>query len=160
MNNWLWLATAMALGLAGCNQSGNDMQPADPQVSHSNTGAEPQKRPEIKKAVKLGTDASKIGIDTYQFMTLIDGLPKSATPDQVQFEQLIFQPSRQLLIRWGTEVKQTDSVVGDKYTICKAALVSLNSWARAVIDQRSHAQSKQQVYEQHKKLCTEVVTNS
>ena len=118
------------------------------------------KRAEIKPAVKLSTDASQIGTDTYRFISVVDSLPQSATPDRTQFEQLIFQPSRQLLIRWGTEVSQKDSAVGDEYTICKGALMSLNSWARAVLDQPSLAKSKQQVYEGQKKLCAQVVTGS
>lgn len=140
MKNWLWLS--LALVVTGCGQQ---------------NGAEPQKKPEIKAAVKVGTDASKIGTDTYQFISVVDSLPTVGTPDPTQFEQLIFQPSRQLLIRWALEVKGTDSVVGDEYTICKVALVSLNSWARAVLEQQSIAKSKQQVYENQKNLCEKVV---
>ena len=147
MKNWLWLSALLIL--AGCNQPNGG--------AHNNS--EPQKGAEIKAAVKVGTDASKVGTDTYRFISVVDSLPNSATPDRTQFEQLIFQPSRQLLIRWGTEISQKDSAVGDKYTICKGALLSLNTWARAVIDQQSNAASKQEVYQNQKQLCGQVVNS-
>lgn len=151
MKNWVWLGLPLSalLILAGCNQPSGD--------AYNNTEA--QKRTDIKPAVKLGTDASKVGMDTYQFISVVDSLPNTATPNRTQFEQLIFQPSRQLLIRWGTEVSQKDSAVGDKYTICKGALVSLNTWARAVIDQQSNAASKQQIYQNQKQLCAQAVNS-
>ncbi len=151
MKNWLWFGLPLSalLVLAGCNQPNTDAQKNN----------EPEQRAAIKPAAKVGTDASKVGIDTYQFISVVDSLPNTTTPDPTQFEQLIFQPTRQLLIRWGTEVSQKDSAVGDKYTICKGALVSLNSWARAVIDQQSNAASKQQVYQNQKQLCAQVVNS-
>ena len=145
MKNLLWLS--LALMVAGCGQQNTNQQ----------NETEPQKKAEIKPAVKLGTDASKIGTDTYQFISVVDSLLMTGTPDRTQFEQLIFQPARQLLLRWGMEIKRTDSVVGDEYTICKAALVSLDSWGRAVLDHPSIAKSKQQVYENQKMLCGKVV---
>lgn len=155
MKNWLWFP--LVLALAGCNQPNGNEHGNSSESSPSKSNPEMAKRNEIKPAVKVGTDASKIGTDTYQFISVVDSLPQAATADRTQFEQLIFQPSRQLLIRWGTEVSQKDSAVGDEYTICKGALMSLNSWARAVLEQPSLAASKQQVYEGQKKLCEQVV---
>lgn len=51
-----------------------------------------EQRAAIKPAAKVGTDASKVGIDTYQLISVVDSLPNTTTPDRTQFEQLIFQP--------------------------------------------------------------------
>ncbi|XID75864.1 hypothetical protein ACF3NA_04860 [Alkanindiges sp. WGS2144] len=137
MKNWLWFT--LALVLAGCNP---------PQEAA-------QRRAEVKPSTKLGTDASAIGKDTYQFISMVDGLLYAGKPEATQLEQRIFQPSRQLLIRWGTEISQKDTAVGDQYTICKGALISLNSWARTQLEQPERAKGRQQVYEEQKQLCAQ-----
>ncbi|RYY78511.1 MAG: hypothetical protein EOO69_10345 [Moraxellaceae bacterium] len=129
----------LATGLSACNQSGHE-----------------HKR-EIKPAVKLSTDASRVAADTNQFLQRAEQLMLSSSTQPDQLETQILLPIRQLLLRWNTEIKQSDSVVGDQYTICRGALVSLDSWTRAVQNQTSGQADKQAVFASQKNLCAQAV---
>jgi hypothetical protein len=146
MKNSLWISTALTLSimLTACNQSGQDAQ---------------QKR-EIKPATKLTTDASKIAQDTYPFLLRAESVLTAQPVPRDELEQQIFQPIRQLLLRWNTEVKQSDSVVGDQHTICRGALISLGSWARSVQDKTASQANKQAIFIKQKNLCKETVQDA
>lgn len=139
----LTLAALLNFTLTACNQSGQDGQ---------------HKR-DIKPAVKLSTDASHIAQQTYQFLVSAEPLLTTQPVNLNQLEQEIFQPVRQLLLRWNTEVKQSDSVVGDQYTICRGALISLDSWARSIQKQIPGQADKQAIFEKQKNLCQHVIHN-
>ena len=137
------LGVSLLVTLTGCNQSGQD---------------ESHKR-EIKPAVKLSTDASHIAQQTYQFILKTEPVLMAQPVDISQLEAQVFQPIRQLLLRWNTEVKQSDSVVGDQYTICRGALISLDSWARSIQNQIPGQADKQAIFEKQKSLCEKVLQN-
>lgn len=115
---------------------------------------------QIKPAVKLGTDASVLAHNTDAFLATINLEQLQTQIDRVLFEQQIFKPVRELLVRWSSEIKQSDSVVGDQYTICRGALISLDAWGRAALDQPKQATLKQQIYRQQQVLCSKAVSNA
>lgn len=113
---------------------------------------------QVKPAVKLSTDASGLAQQTLSYLQQTEPLlMQSATSSEDALERLIFTPVRDLLVQWRMNVKQTDSVVGDQYTICRGALMSFDAWARAVIERPQTAVEKQQQYLNQKKLCETAV---
>lgn len=129
----------LGTGLSACNQSGQE-----------------HKR-EIKPAVKLSTDASRVAADTNQFLQRAEQIMLTSPVQPNQYDSQILLPIRQLLLRWNTEIKQSDSVVGDQYTICRGALVSLDSWTRAVQNQTPGQADKQAIFASQKNLCAQAV---
>lgn len=136
--------TILTVMLTACDQAGQDAA---------------QKR-EIKPAAKLSTDASQIARQTYQFLLSTEPLLKSQPVNIDQLEPQVFQPVRQLLLRWNTEIRQSDSVVGDQYTICRGALTSLDSWARSIQSQTAAQATRQAIFEKQKSLCENVLQSS
>lgn len=113
---------------------------------------------QVKPAVKLSTDASGLAQQTLSYLQQAEPLliqPVNINSDTL--EQLVFTPVRDLLVQWRMNVKQTDSVVGDQYTICRGALMSFDTWARALIERPQSAVEKQQQYLNQKKLCETAV---
>lgn len=109
---------------------------------------------ELKKVKPLSTDASLIAAEVYQFLLNAEQtIPKLDIANRAQFDEQVFNPANTLLTRWRLEVKQSDSVAGDQFTICRGALISLDAWARSVLDQSSAASTKQEVFVNQKQLC-------
>lgn len=113
---------------------------------------------ELKTVKPVSTDASLIATQVYQFLSQAERLVATLDPaNSQQFDQQIFNPVNTLLTRWRLEVKQSDSVAGDQFTICRGALVSLDAWARSVVTQSSNIDNKKQVFENQKQLCGKAV---
>lgn len=114
---------------------------------------------QVKPAAKLSTDASAIARETLTYLQqaepALEQTAAKARPEAL--EKLVFAPVRDLLLHWRTDVKQTDSVVGDQYTICRGALMSFDAWARALLERPDSASEKKQVYLNQKQLCTNMV---
>jgi hypothetical protein len=143
-------AACVLLVLSGCGQQDSAKPAAKNEF----------KTAELKTVKPLTTDASLIAAEVYQFILKAEqsiATLDPATPQQ--FEQQIFVPANTLLKRWRLEVKQSDSVVGDQYTICRGALVSLDAWARSVLDQSGAATAKQEVFVKQKQLCAQALSN-
>lgn len=119
-----------------------------------------QEKIKLKPAVKLGTDASGVARATHNYLQTVNIQAIEQQPEKTDFEQQVYKPVRDLMVRWRTEIKQTDSVVGDQYTICFGALKSLDAWARSVEVQAANQNSKNQIYDNQKKLCDQVIANS
>lgn len=136
------------VGLSGCQKPTTEKQTKDQQ----------DQKIELKVVKPVSTDASSIAAETYQFLLKAEQATSTLDPTHTsQFDQQIFNPVNTLLTRWRLEVKQSDSVAGDQYTICRGALISLDAWARSVIDQSSSMSSKKEVFENQKKLCGQQV---
>lgn len=169
MKQWLWLGMRAILcgltsfTLVACGSPSSSDKPGAHQDSqHSQTTAQPsgdRQSYEIKPVQKLGTDASHIAQATAQFLIPAEKIIAS-NPQPDQLSQQVFQPVRQLLLRWNTEIKQGDSVVGDQYTICRGALVSLDSWARSVQENSTRQPEKYAMFKRQQRLCNQALLNS
>ncbi|MEB3753866.1 hypothetical protein [Acinetobacter sp. MD2(2019)] len=104
---------SLLLALGGCNQSSNS-----------------EKKVEIKPAPKQSNDATAYAKQAWHLMNQVEPLvvpaQKATIDDQVR------KPLRELGIAWKINVKMTDSVTEGKYALCRKALTSLDTWARAV----------------------------
>lgn len=167
MKQWLWLGKVALLSilatftLVACGSSGSSDQTGDKTSNQSSdkSGVHHDSQNDVKPVKKLGTDASQIAQATAQFLVPAEQLIVSK-PQPDQLSQQVFQPVRQLLLRWNTEIKQGDSVVGDQYTICRGALVSLDSWARSVQDNSTRQAEKQALFKRQQRLCDQALLNS
>ncbi len=141
--------------LLACGKPASEVQQAGkPTASDGNHEAY-----QVKPAVKLSTDASGLAQKTLSYLQQSEPvLIQSGSPaNQDALEKLVFTPVRELLVQWRMDVKQTDSVVGDQYTICKGALLSFDVWARALLERPESAVEKQQLYLNQKQLCEKAV---
>lgn len=147
MKQWLWLGMAATVALVGCGTSDSN---------GTELKAHDSKQREIQPVKKLGTDASVIAQDTARFLQQAERV-LLANPQPQQLKQQVFQPAQQLLLRWNTEIKQGDSVVGDQYTICRGALIALDSWARSVQQNSTIQTEKRAFFKRQQGLCDNVL---
>lgn len=149
----------MMVGLCGlllaCGKPASDVQQSTHQATDN-----PRDQPyQVKPAVKLSTDASALAQKTLSYLQQTE--PALSVPittaSQDMLEKLVFTPVRELLVQWRMDVKQTDSVVGDQYTICRGALMSFDVWARTLLERPELAGEKKQLYLNQKQLCEKAV---
>ena len=151
--------TALGLLLVACGKPATDTHHADQQGATASRDQAYQ----VKPAVKLSTDASGLAQKTMAYLQqaepLLDGFSMATdkVADKEVLEKQVFTPVRDLLLHWRTDVKQTDSVVGDQYTICRGALMSFDAWARDLLEHPAGAAEKKQVYLNQKQLCEKVL---
>lgn len=135
--------------LVACGQDKNSAQKIESQQAqpvHQDTS--------IKKPIVPGTDASTVAKESLTYLKQTEPqLNSLGQPNEAQLEALVFSPVRDLLVHWRLDVKQSDSVVGDQYTICRGALMSFDAWARSLIEQPTTRESKKQVYIKQKEIC-------
>lgn len=146
---------ALGLLLVACGKP----VPGTQQQEQQETAGRNDQAYQVKPALKLSTDASSLAEKTLAYLQqaepALNQSATSASPDTL--EKLVFAPVRDLLRHWRTDVKQTDSVVGDQYTICRGTLMSFDAWARALLERPESADEKKQVYLNQKQLCEKVV---
>ena len=135
--------------LVACGQDKNSAQKNESQqtqLAHADTN--------IKKPKVPGTDASTVAKESLAYLKQTEPqLNNLHQPNEAQLEVLVFAPVRDLLVHWRLDVKQSDSVVGDQYTICRGALISFDAWARSLIEQPASSENKKQVYIKQKQIC-------
>lgn len=130
-----WMLMFM-MALSGC-------QKPHPDEKNDNS-AESQPKPAPTN------DSYPVAKDVYQFLLQAEPLLAVKTTD---FQKQIYTPIRQLLTRWQLEVKQGDSAIGDQYTICRGALLSLDEWTRSVESDSSSQADKKEIFENQKQIC-------
>ncbi len=110
---------------------------------------------EIKAAPKLDNDAT---IYAQKAWVLINETDVYVSRKQLNLiEDKVRKPVRKLSTEWRINVKMTDSVTEGKYALCRKALTSLDSWARATLEKDKLMSQKQQDYERDKAQCKDAI---
>lgn len=110
---------------------------------------------EIKAAPKLTNDATSYANAAWQLINQAD--PFVYRKQLNLIEDKVRIPVRKLSTDWRINVKMTDSVTEGKYALCRKALTSLDSWARATLDKDVKMQQKQLDYERDKAQCKDAI---
>ncbi|WP_244518164.1 hypothetical protein [Acinetobacter boissieri] len=133
---------ACAIALAGCNQKD------EPKVV-------------IKPAPKLTKDATQYAKESWALMTQIDNMLSNSHLNQNQIDDDIRKPLRELGNRWMINIKMGDSVAEGNFALCRKAMVSLDSVARAIQTQEdSHKiEDAKILYLRDKALCKNALDN-
>jgi len=110
---------------------------------------------EIKAAPKLDNDATVYAQHAWQLINEAD--PYVYRKQLNLIEEKVRKPIRKLSTDWRINVKMTDSVTEGKYALCRKALTSLDSWARATLDKDKLMGQKQADYERDKEQCKNAI---
>ncbi len=117
-----------------------------------------QKKVEIKPAPKLTNDATSYAHEAWTLMNHVD--PYVYRKQLNLIEEKVRKPIRKLSTDWRINVKMTDSVTEGKYALCRKALTSLDTWARATLEKKDgDLLEKQKEYERDKALCKDAIDN-
>ena len=122
-----WLTFGIFFGLAGCNQSDDA-----------------QKKVVIKPAPKLSNDATAYAKQAWALMNDVE--PLVTATQKAVIDEKVRKPLRELGTAWKINVKMTDAVTEGKYALCRKALTSLDTWARAVKEGDASEKESQQIY--------------
>ena len=122
-----------------------------------NSSSESKAKVEIKEAPKLTNDATTYAQQAWVLMNQIE--PYVYRKQLNLIEEKVRKPIRKLSTDWRINVKMTDSVTEGKYALCRKALTTLDTWARATLDKDSELQQKQQDYEHDKAQCLDAIEN-
>lgn len=128
-------------GLQGCGNSSNG---TDEKI-------------EIKVAPKITNDATVYAQQAWVLINQVDPLLYDNATNRIQTE--VRDPVRQLILDWRINVKMTDSVTEGKYALCRKALTSIDSWARAIIENEGQLTERKANYERDKAQCKTAVDN-
>lgn len=112
---------------------------------------------EIKAAPKLTNDATVYADKAWVLMNNVDVFVYRKQLNLI--EGKVRQPVRKLSIDWRINVKMTDSVAEGKYALCRKALTSLDSWARATLAKDGQLVKNQAEYERDKAQCKDAIDN-
>ncbi|NHC03256.1 hypothetical protein G9F31_05675 [Acinetobacter sp. 187] len=132
---------ATTFALQGCENSSN--------------GAE--QKVEIKAAPKITNDATVYAQKAWDLINQVDPMLYQNQKDQIQ--KMVREPVRQLTLDWRINVKMTDSVTEGKYALCRKALTSIDSWARAIVEDEGQLELRQSTYEADKAKCKGAISN-
>lgn len=136
---------ASLFGLQACGNS-NDQTP------------DQKNKVEIKAAPKLTNDATSYAHEAWKMMNNLD--PYVYRKQLNLIEEKVRKPIRKLSTDWRINVKMTDSVTEGKYALCRKALTSLDTWARATLEKKDgDLLEKQKEYERDKALCKDAIDN-
>ncbi|NHB57234.1 hypothetical protein G9F32_04190 [Acinetobacter sp. 194] len=127
--------------LQGCGQSSN----------------EPEKKVEIKTAPKITNDATVYAQKAWDLINQID--PILYQNQVAQINKDVREPVRKLNLDWRINVKMTDSVTEGKYALCRKALTSIDSWARAIVENEGQLEQRKATYERDKTQCKDAIDN-
>lgn len=133
-----WLTFGIFFGLAGCNQSDDA-----------------QKKVVIKPAPKLSNDATAYAKRAWALMNDVE--PLVTATQKAVIDEKVRKPLRELGTAWKINVKMTDAVTEGKYALCRKALTSLDTWARAVKEGDASEKESQQIYLQDKAECKDAL---
>lgn len=133
-----WLTFGIFFGLAGCNQSDDA-----------------QKKVVIKPAPKLSNDATAYAKQAWALMNDVE--PLVTATQKAVIDEKVRKPLRELGTAWKINVKMTDAVTEGKYALCRKALTSLDTWARAVKEGDASEKESQQIYLQDKAECKDAL---
>lgn len=134
-------AMASTVALQGCGNSSN--------------GSE--QKVEIKAAPKITNDATVYAKNAWDLINQVDPILYKNQKDQIQ--TMVRVPVRQLTLDWRINVKMTDSVTEGKYALCRKALTSIDSWARAIVENEGQLALRQSTYEADKAKCKGAISN-
>lgn len=132
---------ASTVALQGCGNSSN--------------GSE--QKVEIKAAPKITNDATVYAKNAWDLINQVDPILYQNQKDQIQ--TMVREPVRQLTLDWRINVKMTDSVTEGKYALCRKALTSIDSWARAIVENEGQLALRQSTYEADKAKCKGAISN-
>lgn len=116
---------------------------------NSSNGTE--QKVEIKAAPKITNDATVYAQQAWDLINQVDPILYQNQTDQIA--QSVREPVRQLTLDWRINVKMTDSVTEGKYALCRKALTSIDSWARAIVEDEGQLPLRQSNYEADKEKC-------
>lgn len=136
----MMLLPVAALVLTACGQHGD---------------APDENKVEIKPAPVMTNDATEYARQAWILINQVDPLLYAGQKDQLQ--AAVRDPVRQLSTDWRINVKMTDSVTEGKYALCRKALTSIDSWARAVIENDGQLAQRQASYERDKAQCQSAI---
>lgn len=125
----------MTVGLQGCGNSSNG---TDEKI-------------ELKVAPKITNDATVYAQQAWVLINEVDPMLYNAQNDQITAQ--VREPVRKLILDWRINVKMTDSVTEGKYALCRKALNSIDSWARAMVENEGQLAVRQANYERDKAQC-------
>ena len=132
---------ASTLVLQGCGNSSNGHE----------------QKVEIKAAPKITNDATVYAQKAWDLINRVDPILYQNQHDQIQ--KMVREPVRQLTLDWRINVKMTDSVTEGKYALCRKALTSIDSWARAIVEDEGQLELRQSTYEADKAKCKGAISN-
>ena len=132
---------ASALALQGCGNSSNGTE----------------EKVEIKAAPKITNDATVYAQKAWDLINQVDPILYQKQIDQIS--TAVREPVRQLALDWRINVKMTDSVTEGKYALCRKALTSVDSWARALVEDEGQLVQRQAAYERDKAQCKDAIAN-
>lgn len=144
LKNYPWLCMClmlMAVGLQGCG--------------HSSNGTD--EKIELKVAPKITNDATVYAQQAWVLINQVDPVLYNAQTDQIATQ--VREPVRKLILDWRINVKMTDSVTEGKYALCRKALNSIDSWARAMVENEGQLAQRQANYERDKTQCKTAIDN-
>lgn len=139
-SEYLMAILTTTLLLQGCSQS-----------------EQPKEKVEIKAAPKITNDATVYAQKAWELINQIDPLLYQNQRDQIQGQ--VREPVRQLILDWRINVKMTDSVTEGKFALCRKALTSIDSWARAIVESEGQLKQRQANYERDKAQCKGAIDN-
>lgn len=122
---------------------------------NSSNGSE--QKVEIKAAPKITNDATVYAKNAWDLINQVDPILYQNQKDQIQ--TMVREPVRQLTLDWRINVKMTDSVTEGKYALCRKALTSIDSWARAIVENEGQLALRQSTYEADKAKCKGAISN-
>ncbi|WP_010114856.1 hypothetical protein [Acinetobacter sp. P8-3-8] len=120
-----------------------------------NSSTEPKEKVEIKAAPKLTNDATTYAKEAWKLMNQVEPFVYRKQLNLIQ--ENVRKPVRKLSTDWRINVKMTDSVTEGKYALCRKALTSLDSWARATLEKDGQLVKTQQEYERDKAQCKDAI---
>ncbi|OTG82400.1 hypothetical protein [Acinetobacter sp. ANC 4648] len=120
-----------------------------------NSSSDPKDKVEIKAAPKLTNDATAYAKQAWILMNQVE--PYVYRKQLNLIEDKVRKPIRKLSMDWRINVKMTDSVTEGKYALCRKALTSLDTWARANLEKGDNILPKQKAYEHDKAQCKDAI---
>lgn len=120
-----------------------------------NSSTESKDKVEIKAAPKLTNDATTYANEAWKLMNQVEPFVYRKQLNLIQDN--VRKPVRKLSTDWRINVKMTDSVTEGKYALCRKALTSLDSWARATLEKDGQLVKTQQQYELDKAQCKDAI---
>lgn len=157
VNYVLWTSLAMFVACGGQNKNAEPSTQAkvtetagSKQVSESLNEVRT-----LEKAKKLSNDATQYAQASWRFIQQVEPILLEQKRDRI--EEQVRKPLRQISNDWLTEVKMTDAVTEGHYALCRKTLQSLDIWARAILEQSSDIEKKQQNYLRDKAECQKAI---
>ncbi|WP_336885473.1 hypothetical protein [Acinetobacter nectaris] len=128
----------MMLGLTACN---------------NNNG----QKVEIKPAPNLSKDATAYAKKSWELMNQVE--PMVENHELIKIDSEVRKPLRELSSQWMINVKMGDSVAEGNFALCRKAMVSLDTWARAVQANDDSQTDAKGSYLHNKGLCKSALDN-